>query len=170
MKKTNCSAFTLVEIMVAALILFAVLGSLMTAFLHLYKASTMTSLYSELHSDIRHSVDLIGRDVTCASGVSAYPATNDITLTCQLQGGPALVRYYVQGRKLYRSVDGAGAQVVGDNIENASFLLFTRGGASTVLPAEAALVESSIHASAGSTEHRAYDLLQVRVLMRNSQN
>lgn len=166
-KKTGSSAFTLVEIMVSMSILFTILAILMTSFLHLHRASAMTSLYSELHSDVRYSVDLITKDVMCASSVSAYPATNDITLTCEMPAGPALVRYYLQSRKLYRSVDGANEQVVGNNIQSAAFSLFTRGGASTVQPAQAVFVDSYIYVASGTGKNRAEDMLQARTLMRN---
>ncbi len=166
-KHSRNKGFTLLEIMIAVLILFAVAGALTTSFLHLHRASVMTSLYSQLHAEIRHSVDVISRDIACSSGISAFPATNDITLICERYTGPSFVRYYLSGNQLYRRADADPAEVTGGSIDGIGFSLFKQDGTATTNPAEAYFIEVYIKAGTGTGKHRAEDMLQIRTLMRN---
>lgn len=165
--KSNSGGFTLVEIMVAAVISFAVIAMGMQSFLHLYRASLMTSAYSQVHAEIRHSMDLINRDVMASSSVTVYSATNDLTLACELSSGQILVRYYVQDRKLYRSVDGTNALALGENISGLSFTMITASGSPTTVLADAFFIESVVDATIGVGKHTCNDVLKARTLMRN---
>ncbi len=166
-KYSGKRGFTLVEILVALIILFAVAAALTTSFLHLHRASVMTSLYSQLHAEIRHAVDIISRDIACSSGISAFPATNDITLICERYTGPSFVRYYLSGTQLYRRADSDPAEAVGGSIDAIGFSLFKQDGTATTSPAEAYFIEVYIKAGTGTGKHRAEDMLQIRTLMRN---
>jgi prepilin-type N-terminal cleavage/methylation domain-containing protein len=78
--------FTLVEVMVAALLSGLVLTGVLTASLQLMRSSVRITQYAEMSTQVRRGLEQLGHDLKIASAVT-WNNASDITLTLPTTGG-----------------------------------------------------------------------------------
>ena len=79
-------AFTLVEVMVAALLGGFVLLGVLTTNLQLMKSGVRMTQYAEMNSQVRRGLEQLSHDLKSASDVTLN-STSDLTLTIPVTGG-----------------------------------------------------------------------------------
>ena len=78
--------FTLVEVMVAALLGGLVLVGVLTTNLQVIRSGVRLTQYAEMEAQVRRGLDQLGRDLRIASGIT-WNGTSDITLTVPTSSG-----------------------------------------------------------------------------------
>ena len=120
----NKSGMTLVELMVCVAIVGLVVGMSLTAFIAFSQSAAGSTGMSEMHSDVRHSLDIMTRDIHMASDVMAFNSVTGIQLYQLTETGPKTVLFVVSGGTLIRIQDGQ-KYVMADGVQ-LNMLLFDR--------------------------------------------
>ncbi|MDP6526586.1 MAG: prepilin-type N-terminal cleavage/methylation domain-containing protein [Kiritimatiellia bacterium] len=158
--------FTLVEVVVASVIGFVAIALVMQSFLSVSSTSAAVTSYRDMHSEARHALDIITRDIVAASEVSNYTESSLLDITVVLADGTQGVRYYLLNEDLHR-VLGDVDTVLATKVAAIRFGLYTESSGSTTDPARAHFVDVKIEMAEQSRRNTGTDVLQVRQRMRN---
>ena len=158
--------FTFVEVIISVALGAALLMLVLTSFLDLSHSALAITHYRDLHSDARHALDIMSRDIVAASEVSAYVSPNSLDIQVVSTSGVQSVRYYLLGEDLHR-VFGGSDRTLATGLDALAFSLFTESGASTSTPVEAHSVDVLMEMTAQGVRDTYTDVLQVRRRMRN---
>lgn len=84
--RPGCGAFSIVELMVAALIGGLVLTGVVTTNLQLLRSGARATQYAEMSSQVRRGLQQLEVDLKCASAIT-WNSASDITLTLPTSAG-----------------------------------------------------------------------------------
>ncbi len=179
--KGTPAGFTLVEMLVALLIISIISGAAYSMFVSLSRSYTMQSVASGVQQRVRAAMDYMIRDIrmagldpvrTAGAGIISATAmtlqfTADKNLDGDVNDAGEDITYNVTGGSL-QLTDDQGTEVLTGNVSNFSFVYFDQNGAVTTTAADVRLVEISMTlqepAGRGQLVSRNYS---IRVRCRN---
>lgn len=169
--------FTLVEMMMAAVIGSIIMAAVLTTYIMCVRGFTAISNYWEIHTYGRYSIDKFAGDMRGVSGITSF-ATNGpvvvvIPMTFDSSGNVTsskTVTYTYAAKALKRTDSTIGyAHTIATNVYSVSFKLFDRVGNVTTVTsnAKAIQLELFLRKSTGS-QKQTEDYLSARLDMRNT--
>jgi hypothetical protein len=167
-RRQNRKAFTLVEMMIASAIAFVAIAMSLSSFMMLASATTSSAIYTRMHGEIRHAMDLIERDIRAGIGVAwAYNGHRDrIVVLIKTTTGDEYVYYYKTGTTLYRWRSGQVREVA-EGLSDVDFTMLDDGGNVTTTIGSAAAIDVTLTASSEVLSKTCSDSLRTRIAMRN---
>jgi hypothetical protein len=165
--KEDRKGFTLVEIIVAAGLSFVVIAMIMSSFLALSSASRGTAYYHQMHSDVRHAIDVIGKDIVSSSEIVHIASGTGVVLRVIYPSGTGTVAYIVVGETLKRDASGFGPTTLATGVDDVTFQMYNKEGLSTTNEEDAFFLDVKIEMSQEGVKNTYRDVLQVRHRMRN---
>jgi type IV pilus assembly protein PilW len=152
--KGGSIGFTLVEMLVALLIVSIISGTAYSIFLSLSRSYTTQSVASAMQQRVRAAINYMIWDIrmagldprgTAGAGIISATATTlqftaDKNLDGDVNDAGENITYNVTGRSL-KLTDDQGTEVLTDNVSNFSFVYFDQNGAVTTTASDVRLVE-----------------------------
>lgn len=175
--------FTLVELMVAALLSGLVLTGVLTATLQLMRSGVRITQYAEMSTQVRRSLEQLGHDLKIASAIK-WNNASDITLTLPTSGGSTTqVTYaWTSATQSLFSVPGAdstvttgrlflvrGIPALADGSAGVTFARFDRDGnaATTDLATKRVQVILNVVRQTGQTATATDTAVSASFILRN---
>lgn len=175
--------FTLVELMVAALLSGLVLAGVLTATLQLMRSGVRITQYAEMSTQVRRGLEQLGHDLKIASAVK-WNSASDITLTLPTVGGATTqVTYaWTSATQSLFSVPGADSSVTtgrvflvrgipayADGSAGVTFARYDRdgGAATTDLATKRIQVVLNVARQAGQTAAARDKAVSASFILRN---
>lgn len=167
-RRVRRQAFTLVEMMIASAIAFVAIALSISSFMMLASATTSSALYTRMHGEIRHAMDMIERDFRAGIRVAwAYAGHLDrIVLLIKTTAGDEYVYYYKTGTTLYRWKSGQLREIA-QGLADVEFEMVDDSGNSTTAIGSAAAIDVTLDASSTVLSKTHNDVLRTRIVMRN---
>lgn len=168
-QNSKTQGFTLVEMMVAVTISALVMILILSSFRSISTSLVTTEHYRDMHHDVRHTMDVMRRDLTRSFGVFQYNATNRLALVTAGSGAGTnrIVVVYSLTNNLLRRTEGSfPAETMGTGVEELELTLYDQSGAVTTIPANAYFVGVKMAVKKQGVRDTYTDVLQTRIRMR----
>lgn len=156
--------FTLVEMMVALTVGALVMILILSSFSSLSTALASSRHYRNMHQDVRYSMNVMQKDITGASGVLEYIASNRLVLSTGTNA--VSVAYNLSSNVLSRTVSSGSAKALAAGVDGILFTLYEASGAATADPASAYFVRVEMSMKTSGVRDTYLDTLQIRSRMR----
>lgn len=160
--------FTLVEMMLALTLGAVVLTLILSSFRSLSTSMAATGRYRDMHHDVRHTMDVMQRDITRGSGISEYLSTGRLALTTTYKGSNQVsVVYNLSSNILSRTEGSSSAEVLAEDVKALGFVLYDASGEVTTDATVAYFVEVNLAMETRGVRETYEDQLRTRIRMRS---
>jgi type II secretory pathway pseudopilin PulG len=162
------SGFTIVEMMVATGIAFTAIALSLSSFMMLSTAATSSSAYTLIHSELRHAMDEIERDVRAGIRVTWSEGTTGdrIVLQIKTETGNTYVYFYKIGSNLYRWKSDS-FKAIAEGVNTVEFTMLDSDGNETSTTSQAVSLKVTLGSSTTVISKTCEDTIQTCITMRN---
>ena len=160
--------FTLIELMIAVSLLILIVGMSSAAYIQLIMGASTATKCSEMHSTLRHAMDVMSRDIYAATNITTRTSTY-LGITKVTTGGTRTIAYTYDASTeiLYRKT-ASGSVPLAEGITGMTCTMYQADGVSTTpVEASAYSIDVLLTAEADVRGQTFDDLLQMRILLRN---
>jgi prepilin-type N-terminal cleavage/methylation domain-containing protein len=161
--------FTLIELMIAVSLLALVIGMSTSAYIQLIMGAASATQCSEMHSTLRHTMDVMSRDLYATTNVLTRTATYlEISKVVAGGGVQSVVYSYDPTTEILYRKDATTSYALAEGITGMTCILYQQDGVS-VTPTEgnAYSIDVLLTAQADVRGTTFDDLIQTRILFRN---
>jgi len=158
--------FTLVEVLLASALGATAIALAMTTFLSLSYAASGSIAYAEMSRNLRHSANVMTRDLLPAKSIISYNPSSFVFFTRKTPGGDTYMFFYKTGDKIMRWDNGTYGEVAG-GVNSIAFKLYDKNGVATTTPADAQSLDFTLRAVTTVLRNQYADQLTTRIFLRN---
>lgn len=167
-RRRASGGFTLVEIMVAAVIGMLVIAISMSSFLALSRAAAGSVNAAFVHSQLRLGMDRVTSDLIGASEITTwYPKSHVIFNVLTPSGSESRILYHYRYGNLFYVFRGDQWKVLMENVDGVTFTLYGADGAETAVAGDAVSIGVRISGTRQWARERYSDEVYTRVMLRN---
>lgn len=171
------SAYTLVEVLVAAAVGAIVLAAISTTYIISLRGFRAVSNYAEIHADGRLAVNKFSRDMRAVNDIASFSSSylratipTNFTASGAVAGVKTITYSYNSGC-LYRtdsSVLGGSPLLITTNIQSFGMTMFDRAGNATTLASNARGIQLDMTLRKRVvSQQQTEDFISARLVMRN---